>query len=87
MNGLVNLGCAYVELNRYEEAVSLSKRALELNPECLEAHDCLGVALLKNGDREAGLKELSILKRINASFEGDLKKLIASETAGCEAPE
>ena len=83
---LVNLACAYIELSRYDEAISVSRRALEVEPDCLEAHDCLGVALFKNGDRETGLNQLAIMEKLNPAFEGDLKKL-GSPAANHETPD
>jgi hypothetical protein len=47
--------------------------------QCLEAHDFLGVAYFKSGDRQSAEEELRILKRLNSIFEGSLSKLLSGE--------
>jgi hypothetical protein len=53
------------------------KRAIDLKPECLQAHDFLGVAYFKSGDHQSAEEQLRILKRLNSVFEGSLSKLLS----------
>ncbi len=52
-----NLGLNRGEQNRYEEAVTCYRRAIELNPELVEAHWNLSIALLLLGQYEEGFRE------------------------------
>ena len=61
------------------EAIPTLKRAIELKPECLQAHDYLGTAYLKKGEREGGMEHFRILKILDAKFEGVLSKHLVLE--------
>jgi Flp pilus assembly protein TadD len=52
------------------------KRATALDPENVEAHDSLGTAYFKTGDREKAMEELSIALRLDPKFQGELRKLL-----------
>lgn len=75
---LVNMGEAYVGLGRGQEGLALLKRAVELDPACTQAHDSLGMAHLETGNREGALKELQAIQVLDAGFEGELCKRLAS---------
>jgi tetratricopeptide (TPR) repeat protein len=47
--GFVNLGAVYMESHDYSAAIAPLKRALELNPELVGAHQMLGYSLLARG--------------------------------------
>jgi len=81
VEALVDLGNAYLELDRGEQAVAPLKRAAELMPECLQAHDFLGVACLKTGDPQSAAEQLQIVKGLDPTFEGSLSKLLSTEKA------
>src|SRR6202045_3803513 len=48
-DAFLNLGAAYMENHDYGAAITPLKRALELNPDLLPAHQFLGYALLAQG--------------------------------------
>lgn len=79
MEPLVNLGAAYLELGRDREAIPPLMRAIELKPECVEAHDYLGMAYFMNDDRARAMDQLRILKGFDPKLEGALSKQLASE--------
>jgi len=54
------------------------ERAVELEPDCLQAHDSLGLAHLGTGNREKALKELHAIQLLDERFEGELGKKLAS---------
>jgi protein O-GlcNAc transferase len=76
---LVNLGNAYLESGRAEDALAPLKRAVELRPECLEAHDFLGAAYFQIGDARKAETERALMKTLDPSFEGALSKLLGAE--------
>ena len=47
--GFINLGAAYIEKQDYASAAAPLKRALELSPDQVDAHQLLGYALLAQG--------------------------------------
>jgi lipopolysaccharide biosynthesis regulator YciM len=53
------------------------KRAVELDPNCPQAHDSLGLAHLETGNREEALKELQAIQILDAGFDGELSKRLA----------
>ncbi len=57
------------------------RRALELAPDDVDAHDCLGVGYFKLGDRVKALEELAIVDRLQPGFDCDLRKLLTESTA------
>lgn len=56
---LVYKGVALDGLNRFDEAVTMFEKAVEINPEHAEAHFNLGLALLSGGDLLRGWDEYS----------------------------
>ena len=52
--------------------------AVELKPDCPQAHDSLGLAHLETCNREEALKELQAIQLLDAGFEGELSKRLAS---------
>jgi tetratricopeptide (TPR) repeat protein len=56
----VNLGAAYIQQRNYEAAVAPLKRALELNPDLVGAHQMLGYALLSEGYATEAIPHLQI---------------------------
>jgi len=58
---LVNLGHCYVALEQNNEAIALLKHAIDLHPESVSAHDALGLAYFKIGNREKAISELGIV--------------------------
>jgi Tfp pilus assembly protein PilF len=51
------LGQAYAAKRKWSDAVSAFRKALELNPYCVDVRNDLGTALVLSGDREEGKKE------------------------------
>jgi tetratricopeptide (TPR) repeat protein len=79
LDALVNLGEAYIDANRVQQSLPLLRKAIELEPESTEAHDFLGAALFRLGDREAAMEQLQILDRLDPKFDGVVKKLLNEE--------
>ncbi len=73
---LVNLGYALSNLGHSEGAIAWLKRAIELHPESVEAHDSLGAAYFRSGDRGKASEELGITLRLDPKFQGELRKLL-----------
>jgi tetratricopeptide (TPR) repeat protein/ADP-heptose:LPS heptosyltransferase len=53
-----NLGCAYAELERYDEAIPCLERAVQLQSDLAEAHANLGTVLKKKGRLEEAVASL-----------------------------
>jgi Flp pilus assembly protein TadD len=51
------LGAAYLNLKKYDDAVTAFRKALELNPYYVDVHNDLGTALVLAGKRDEGRKE------------------------------
>ncbi|MBN1767870.1 MAG: tetratricopeptide repeat protein [Prolixibacteraceae bacterium] len=67
---LNNLGTLYIELNKHDEAISLFKKALALNPNMGTAHKNIGLIELKKGNiREAENSLLQAYKFLNSDTE------------------
>ena len=63
-----NLGIAYYDLGRYQDAIDAYKQAVRIKPDDDEAHCNLGRAYLAIGDKNSALAELNILKSLNSKF-------------------
>jgi tetratricopeptide (TPR) repeat protein len=57
-SGHLELGCALVHVQRYQEAVPALRTAAEKNPKSGMAHYELGLALIETGQWEAALPEM-----------------------------
>ncbi len=68
---LRNLGIAYTNVGRYEEAVKQLKRALELSPNDLFAHISLAVTYIKLGREAEAKAEATEVLRIYTKFSLD----------------
>ena len=66
-----NLGGAYRNVGRYEEAVKQLKKALELSPNDLFAHLSLAIAYIKLGRDEEAKAESAEVLRIHPKFSLD----------------
>jgi len=51
-----NLGVAYDELSRYDEAVEAYKRAIHINPDLWEAHNNLGFDYVELGHYDEAIE-------------------------------
>jgi tetratricopeptide (TPR) repeat protein len=76
---LINMGDAYLELRRDQEALVPLQKAVQLKPEWPEGHDLLGIVYFRQGDREAALQEHRSVQKINSSFDSELGKLLHSQ--------
>jgi len=61
----IDLGKAYRQLDRNEEALDSLKRAVEINPDSVDGHFNLGLTFLRIGDKESAMKEYTILKDLS----------------------
>jgi tetratricopeptide (TPR) repeat protein len=85
-DAFLNLGAAYMEKHDYGAAISPLKRALEINPDLLVAHQFLGYALLAQGYaaeaiphlERAGAQEALGIAQIET---GQLTEAVANFTA------
>jgi len=76
---LANMGDAYLKLGRNEDAVSSLLKAVDLKAEQPDLRHLLGVAHFRMGNREAALRELQIVLKLDPLFEGELMKLLDSK--------
>jgi hypothetical protein len=51
-------------------------RAIQIKPDFVQAHFNLGVARLYTGDRDSALREVEVLKALDAAKAVELSKLI-----------
>jgi tetratricopeptide (TPR) repeat protein len=61
VDGFISLGQAYMEEGKYGPAIAPLKRAVELNPDSLPAHQLLGYSLLAQGYASEALPHLERL--------------------------
>jgi protein O-GlcNAc transferase len=73
----LNAGWALQSLSDYEAAIAEYQKAVKLKPDCVEAHDALGCAHLKNGDRDAAMEELQKVEGLDAAFDSALRDELA----------
>ena len=71
-----NLGVAYGDLGRYQDAIESCKQAIKIKPDYAEAHSNLGKAYLMTGDKGSALEECKILKTLDTKQANELLKLI-----------
>jgi cytochrome c-type biogenesis protein CcmH/NrfG len=58
-------GLTYCALNRYDDAIEASRRALRINPENADLWYNLGIIYNKSGNRSAALDVLGKLRRLD----------------------
>jgi len=78
-DALVNLGEAYIEINRNQEAISLLRKAIGLHSDAIEARDLLGVALFRSDDRQGAVEQFKTLNELDPKYSGLVKKLLNSD--------
>jgi tetratricopeptide (TPR) repeat protein len=72
-----NLGVAYDDLGRYQDAIEPYKQAIRIQPDFVLAHYNLGVAYSVASDKNSALEEYKILKTMDAEKANELFKLIS----------
>jgi tetratricopeptide (TPR) repeat protein len=72
-----NLGSAYFETGRFEEAAASLQKVFQLGRGIPDAHVLLGLTFLKLGRESAALEQCEFLKRVDASKERVLRDGIA----------
>jgi len=73
---LANLGDAYLQVGRFEEARDALVQAEEINSNDSELHLLLGKVCLKLGRRDEALREREILGRLDPARADKLAKLL-----------
>jgi tetratricopeptide (TPR) repeat protein len=73
-NVLVDLGRAYGQLGKYDEAVKVLKRAVELDPDDLKARSFLGVAQFISGDRVAAQRQYQVVLTKDSQLGAEMLK-------------
>jgi tetratricopeptide (TPR) repeat protein len=73
---LLNLGDAYLQLGRVEEARDILTRAGTVNSEDSNLHHSFGELYLKLGMRDEAYRELEVLRRLDRSLADALAKLL-----------
>jgi tetratricopeptide (TPR) repeat protein len=71
-----NLGEAYLELGRKDEAISAFRHAIQLKPDFGRAYYNLGKCLLAMGNRDAALEQYNILQNLDQDWAEKLNSLI-----------
>jgi Flp pilus assembly protein TadD len=70
------LGFAYFKEKRFPEAVSMFKRAVELEPDQAEMRFNLAIAQLASGNKEGAISQYRILKDSNAKLAKQLYQIL-----------
>jgi tetratricopeptide (TPR) repeat protein len=65
---LVNLGICYEKLGRYQEAIPLFKKAIQLNPGSANAYNNLGAALVHLGEYEEAVKQYQLSIKLDPYY-------------------
>lgn len=73
-----NLAFSYGKLGKVREEIAALRKAIALRPRYVVAHHNLGMALLKEGDREGARKEVRILRDIDEGAAASLEKEVES---------
>ena len=71
-----NLGTAYGELGKYEEAIEAFRQAIRINPDYADAHYNLGLTYLILKDNGSALEQYKILKKLDSERANQLFNLI-----------
>ena len=74
-----NLGYAYGESGRYQEAIESYKQAIRIDPDFAEAHYGLGYAYVVTNDKNSALEQYKILKSLDTEQANKLFNEIYSE--------
>jgi tetratricopeptide (TPR) repeat protein len=71
-----NLGLAYGESGRYEEAIESFRQTIRIDPDDAKTHACLGAIYFLRKDRGSALEEYKILKELDTEMANELFNLI-----------
>jgi len=63
-----NLGLAYYNLDRNDDAIKELKQAITLNPQLADPYYALGMAYISQGDEGSAKKQAQILKSLNPAL-------------------
>ena len=74
-----NLGDAYDDLGKYEEAIESYKQAIRIDPDDATAHYGLGVTYIILRDKSSALKQHKILKKLDTKMAKELLGMISTE--------
>ena len=66
------MGAALASEQRFEEAIAVLRRAVELDPDSARAHHYLGLACLSLGDRESALRQHEALRALDPARASEL---------------
>ncbi len=67
-----NLGLAYCELGKYEEAIESHMQAIRIDPDYALAHYNLGLAYHYSNDRDSAIDQYKILKKLDTELANEL---------------
>jgi tetratricopeptide (TPR) repeat protein len=62
------LGTLYYKVDRMDDALPALRTAVKLNPSDADAHYMLACIYVRRGDRDALLREIKVLRRLNAAW-------------------
>jgi Flp pilus assembly protein TadD len=71
-----NLGLAYLNLRRWQDAADSLKKAAALKPDDPQAHFGLCAYYLQMGDRESLAKELQLLQKLDLKLAQKIKDML-----------
>ncbi len=66
--GLFGLGTVYIRMERYEEAITVLKKALHYQPDFLSVHRYLAVCYAALGSEEEAHAEIAEVLRLNPKY-------------------
>jgi tetratricopeptide (TPR) repeat protein len=73
------VGTAYCEVGRYDLAIKACNQSVSKNPDLPDAHLALGLAYLKQGDKNSALREYDALKTLDKETADELLTLIQEQ--------
>jgi lipoprotein NlpI len=65
---VVNLGICYAKLGKYQEAIPMFKKAIQLNPSSANAYNNLGAALVRLGEYEEARKQYQMSIKLDPYY-------------------
>jgi thioredoxin-like negative regulator of GroEL len=65
---VVNLGICYEKLGKYQEAIPVFKKAIQLNPSSANAYNNLGAALVHLGEYEEAIKQYQMSIKLDPYY-------------------